>query len=129
MSINLNLSASAVSPILEGTPFNITTAQLVAGFTSGFFQGIPVSIKLKFNFINPTWNLDPKSIRYYYDVPTAFSNSMGTFTPANQDFQCVFMPGSVFGTFGQTGNSFMVITANPNLLATNIDVEYTYWDI
>lgn len=129
MSINLNLSASAASPILEGTPFNITTAQLVAGYTSPLFSGVPLSIKLKFNFINATWNLDPKSIRYYYDIPTAFNVSMGTFTPAVQDFQMVFMPGSVFGTFGTTSNSFFVITSNPNLLAVNIDVSYTYWNI
>lgn len=129
MSISLNLPAANNSTILEGTPFNISTAQLVAGFTSNFFLGVPLSIKLKFNFINPTWNLDPKSIRYYYDVPTAVNNSMGTFAGATVDFQSIFMPGSVFGTFGQTGNSFMIITANPNLLATNIDVSYTYWNI
>jgi len=125
--INLNLPTSNV--ILEGFPFNISSAQLVAGFTSQFFLGVPVSIKLKFNFINPTWNIDPKSIRYYYDNITFVSNPMGTFTPASQDFQCIFMPGSVFGTFGQTGKSFMEITPNPNLLAVNIDVSYTYWDI
>lgn len=136
MGLNLNLPSGggAASPILQADKIEITTAQLVAGYTSPVLNGIVCFMQINVIDNNITWTLNPKVFRFFWD--TTFSNFVNMNVPNiySQNFQQFFTPDGVTGgtpgaIYTTTGASFFTIQANPALVGVAVSVNYLYWNI
>lgn len=135
MSVNYTPSSSAPAVSLLGQgKITITTAELIAGYTSPTFDGIVISMKIIVSDNNATWGLNPKVFRYFWDSTIGNNVNMNVPNSYSQNFIQTFTPDAITGglagaVYASTYSSFITIQANPALLGVFVQIFYLYWDI
>lgn len=135
MSLNYTLATGTPAPVLLSTDgIQITTSELIAGYTSPTLNGLVICIKIKVNDNNLTWGLNPKVFRYFWDTTIGSNINMNVPNGISQNFQQTFTPDGITGglngaIYALTYNSFFTIQANPALLGVSVRIDYLYWDI
>lgn len=135
MGLNLNLPSGApASAIVNQAKFTITTAELIAGYTSPALDGIVIMMKIIVNDNNVTWGLNPKVFRYFWDSTIGNNVNMNVPNGYSQNFTQTFTPDAITGglagaVYANTFSSFITVQANPALSGVYVQIFYLYWDI
>lgn len=135
MSVNYTpATSSPASAIVNQGRFTITTADLIAGYTSPTFDGIVIMMRIVVNDNNATWGLNPKVFRYFWDSTIGNNVNMNIPNGYSQNFMQTFTPDAITGglagaIYNNTYSSFITVQANPALLGVFVQIYYLYWDI
>lgn len=135
MSVNYTPASSApASLFVNQGRFTITTAELIAGYTSPLLDGIVISMQIKVNDNNITWTLNPKVFRYFWDTTIGNNINMNVPNIYSQNFIQTFTPDAITGgiagaVYANTYSSFITVQANPLLVGVSVQINYLYWDI
>jgi hypothetical protein len=134
MSVNYTPPSAAAASLINQSKVAITTADLIAGYTSPTLDGLVICMRITVEDNNATWGLNPKVFRYFWDTTIGNSINMNVPNGISQNFSQTFTPDAITGglagaLYANTYSSFFTIQANPALLGISVLVEYLWWDI
>jgi hypothetical protein len=134
MSVNYTPPSAAAAIYINQSKVAVTTADLIAGYTSPTLDGLVICMRITVKDNNATWGLNPKVFRYFWDTTIGNNINMNVPNGISQNFSQTFTPDAITGglagaVYSNTYGSFFTIQANPALLGVSVLVEYLWWDI